>query len=301
MAARNQEIPSIVMKKPILLPTVAFVFAAILPSSGLSQGAPPSAEEEINLDDYIVVEDYIKPFRDIRPAPSEAGRISEIFVKNGDSVEADQLILKLDTSVQETSLEIAKLEANSTALVDAAKAEVELAQIKVDTLDRLTTKNPQEVRRAAADLLIAQARQKAEEENKIKAGHRVKQIEAEIRRRSIHSPFAGVVVDIDRDISEFLSPNEKPVVHIIQLDRLRIHIPLSSKYGNKLSTGMKLQILLKDQQITSTEGTIEFIDAIDESASGTFRIGLVIENADMKIRPGSDAAVLIPRMLVGAE
>ena len=194
--------------------------------------------------------------------------------------------------------EIAKLEANSTALVDAATAEVEIAQIKVDTLNKLRVKNPQEVLRAEADLLIAKARLKAEEENKLKAGQREKQITAEIERRSIRSPFAGVVVDVDRDISEFLSPNDKPVVHIVQLDRLRINVQLSSKYGKKIKPGMKMIVLLKDQAVDSAEGTVEFVDAIDDSASGTFRISFVIENSDMKIRPGSDGAVLIPMKLV---
>ena len=180
MAARNQEIPSITMTSILQTTLLAAIIALLIPSIGVSQTTPPVETEELNLDDYLVVEDYIKPFRDIRPSPSEAGRISEIFVKNGDAVEAKQLILKLDTSVQETSLAIAELEANSTALVDAATAEVELAQIKVDTLEELRNKNPQEVRRAAADLLVAQARKKAEEENKLKAQERVKQIKQEI-------------------------------------------------------------------------------------------------------------------------
>ena len=284
------------MKSPKALFIVA-ALAVSIPISGNTQ--ENTTQPEINLSDFVVVEDYLKPFRDIRPAPSEAGRISEIYFKNGDEVKAGDLILKLDTSVQETSLEIAKLEANSTALVDAATAEVDLAQQKLDALKRIKA-SAQEIRKATSALLVAQARLTAEEENQQKAKHRVTQITAEIERRSIRSPFDGKVVDIDADISEYLSPNDAPVVHIVQNDKLKLAVKVGSQFGNKIRVGTEYWVKLKDQDQEYTKGVVDYVDSIDDSSSGTFRVGLIIDNTGEKIRPGSDAAVLLPRMLLAS-
>jgi len=114
-------------------PTPAGVAAAA------TAAAAPITQEKSG---QVVAEGNVVPVRDVRLSPAAAGRVAEVLVKEGDRVEAGQVILRQDSARQ-------------VATVAQADAGLRRAQARLQELK--AGARPQEVATAQAALDAAQA------------------------------------------------------------------------------------------------------------------------------------------------
>jgi RND family efflux transporter MFP subunit len=205
---------------------------------------------------------YTEPYRIITVSAAEPGVIAEVLVKEGDAVNARQVLARLDTAVLDAELDIAR--------VEAELAGTKLA--RVQELARASRATPEEADRAKADLAIKNAQ--------------VRRIEAQIESRTLRSPVAGVVTEIKRDPSESVSVANAHVLTVVQIDQLAVNLFLSPERAAALRTGAEVMLALQDPP-QRVPAKIEFISPITDSASGTVRVKFVIDNAGQKIRSGA--------------
>lgn len=253
---------------------------------------------------------YLEPYRSISMNAAESGVIDTISVSEGDAVKEGQPLLNLNIRVLEAQLAIAKIQAESTAEIELATADLAVARDRHEKLLELKesgTAHSSELSRAEADLKKAEAQLNLAHEARKIAGYKVAEINAGIEQRVLRSPIDGVVLEINREIAESATapqegPQHKPLVKIVQIDRLRLVIHAPANQAATLAPGGKLKLRVLGQSSlepgretdgTETEGTIEFVSPSIDPATETIRIRLVVENPDGRIKSGAHALVLL--------
>jgi RND family efflux transporter MFP subunit len=204
---------------------------------------------------------YTEPCRIITVSAGDVGVIAEMLVKEGDPVKKGQILARLDTTVLQAELEIAKAEARLAATRNQ----------RVLDLAQSTRVTPEELEKAKTELAIKEAQ--------------VRRIDAMIEVRTMRSPVEGVVTEIKRDPSESVSAATPHVLTVVQIDRLNVNLFLPPARVENLKAGDKTELLLLDPE-RRTSATVEFVSPVIDAASGTVRVKFAIENPAGAIRSG---------------
>jgi hemolysin D len=96
---------------PKRLPRVVFYIVSMLFFFLLAWAIFAKLDIVAVADGHLVPQTYLKIVQ-----PNEAGRVSEILVKEGDSVKAGQVLMRLDATLIETDLDVLKLDSKSKKL-----------------------------------------------------------------------------------------------------------------------------------------------------------------------------------------
>ncbi|MGB8168289.1 MAG: efflux RND transporter periplasmic adaptor subunit [Chthoniobacteraceae bacterium] len=204
---------------------------------------------------------YTEPSRIITVSAGDVGVIAEMLVKEGDRVKNGQVLARLDTSVLDAELEIARAEAKLAGTRNQ----------RVLDLAQSTRVTPEELEKARTELTIKQAQ--------------VRRIDAMIEVRTMRSPVDGVVTEIKRDPSESVSAASPHVLTVVQIDRLSVNLFLPPARVEKLKNGDQAELLLLDPE-RRVPATVEFVSPIIDAASGTVRVKFSIANPKGEIRSG---------------
>ncbi|MEM7601099.1 MAG: efflux RND transporter periplasmic adaptor subunit [Verrucomicrobiota bacterium] len=252
---------------------------------------------------------YLEPYRNIDMDVAEVGVIGEIFVDEGELVAEGEALLSLNNSVLEAQLEIARIQSESMAAITVAQADLDVAEDRYAKLSRLRnsgTAHASEVARALAEKKKAEGQLSIANEEKKIAGFRVKEIEAQIEKRLLRSPIAGIVLEINRDVAETATASgstgpPKPLVRVAEINRLKLVVHVPASRADQLETGKTMPVRVLRQSSLSvdrensaidTVGTIEFVSPAIDPSSETIRTRLVIENEDGNLLSGTHALVL---------
>ncbi len=232
------------------------------------------------------IDGFIEPFRSIELSSDETGAIAGLEVEEGDLVKTDQVIARLDVRVQELQLEIAAQLAKTTSQLVAAEQTLnkrEEISNRLEELKRNGHASQSEIIRAEMELSIAHAKVLAAQEEKAVREIECRRAEVQLARRTILSPFDGVVAKIHRRQGEFLSPLHPEVVTIIQVDRLLATFAIPSAELSKFKIGKEFNLELGNRTIT---GKVHRIGVETDAQSGTVEVKLIIENESLELRSG---------------
>ncbi len=233
-------------------------------------------------------EGFTEPYQTIDVAAAESGIVQDVRVELGQTVKKGEVLGTLDDDVLKASLEIAQLKANSTAAIEAATAELELKQQRLNALaeiNRTGGGSRDEFSRAKADAELARAKLKLAEEMLATDRLEVKKIEVQLQRRMIRSPIDGVVTDIPRDPGEFVSLTEPKLFTVVRLDRLRakFYVPAEQSVRFSKAQRVKLSGQADDKPLT---GDVEFVSPVTHAESGLVRVDVILDNRDGRLRSG---------------
>jgi len=233
------------------------------------------------------IDGFTEPFRSIQLSSDETGSIAELLVEEGDSVAADQVVARLDVRVQEMQLEIATHLANTTSQLVAAEETLKKRKAIAERLEQLKAKghaSQSEIIRAEMELSIAEAKFMAAKEEQAVRDIERRRAQVQLDRRTIASPFDGVVAKVHRREGEFLSPLHPEVTTIIQVDRLLATFAIPSSQVSSFEVGKSFNLQLENGRTIS--GEVFRVGVQTDAQSGTVEVKLVIENSMLDIRSG---------------
>lgn len=201
-------------------------------------------------------------------SPSIGGQISSLPVKEGDNVEAGQLLMALWNKDVEAQYMLAESE------FDAAKANVnqvcvraEVAQREAERQKKLREKNlsSEEV----VDRAIGEARAQRAACNAAKATADVSEaklvvIRAELERTRLTAPFAGIVAEVNGEIGEFVTPSPigiptPPAVDLMDISCLYVSAPIDEVDAPRIRVAMRAKITLDALAGELFEGSVKRI------------------------------------------
>jgi RND family efflux transporter MFP subunit len=231
-----------------------------------------------------VIDGFTEPFRKIDLAPAEPGVLDSLMAKEGDTVEAGQLLGALDNNVLQISLKISQQVLQSRGKLAAAKAERDLRSVRLDRLKELQPKgfaHREEVDRAAADFAVADANVLSLTEQHLLDELEYQKSQALLERRLIRSPVPGVITKVHHDEGEYIAGNNPVIFTIVQLNPLRtvFAIPAASTRNLKINQSVSLRFPDTGQECV---GRIELVSPVIDAESGLVRVKVLIPNEDGK-------------------
>ncbi len=215
------------------------------------------------------------------------GIMTKVLVDRGDSVKQGQIVAELEASVEEASVALARVQAESSTSIAAHEARVELARKELQRVRELASSQSVAARlvdEAETNLVVEQlALDQAHEEKRI-AALELERAKANLDLRTIRSPVSGVVVRVYTSASE--SVEQKPIMQIAQIDPLYVEAIAPVERLGAIHEGMVLQVHPEEPIGGQVTATVSLVERIVDASSGTFGVRLKLPNPEGKIPAG---------------
>jgi len=215
------------------------------------------------------------------------GIVDTMRVERGDFVEADQILVTLDSGVERAAVAFARERADATSEVRAGEVSVAFAERReerVQTLfdeDAISTDQFDEVETEAR---LAQLQLDQAEESTRLAELELRRAEETLKRHTIRSPINGVVVQ------RYLSPGEsvkfQPMLRLAQIDPLRVEVIVPVSAFGMIEVGQTAIVQPEEPVVGNYQAEIVIVDRVADAASGTFRVALDLPNPDYSLPSG---------------
>jgi multidrug efflux pump subunit AcrA (membrane-fusion protein) len=150
---------------------------------------------------------------------------------------------------------------------------------------------------AAAEKRIAEDELREAREGLEIAGYEYRHAQTVLKRRTLRSPFDGVVVDRmlnPGDLAE-AGTGRKAILKLAQVEPLRVETVLPVEAFGKLKKSSKAEVIPEGLG-GQYAATVEVIDSVFDSASGTFGVRLQLPNPKGKLPAGIRCRVDFPAL-----
>ncbi len=202
----------------------------------------------------------LEPSEKVQISSPVTGVLDKVQVKRGDRIKKGQSLFQLKAGVEREAVKLARVRAEFATRKQ---------QRNQDLYDE--------------DILTANERDEIETEVLIARSElRLKQQELALRR--VASPINGVVVNRFNNEGEYVTTD--PILSLATLDPLHVDLLLPAMYFGKISPDQELLIKPESEDIAARKAKVDIVDPIIDSASGTFRVQLVMRNPGHKIPAG---------------
>ena len=238
-----------------------------MPDKSLAQGGMPKAPVVVSRIVQMDVRRPVKmvgtvfPLRESTVACEVEGFVVEFPAKRGDYVKKGQILAKLRTTTFEIELK-------------GANADEHLALIKYQRAKELyegKTISHQELDEFETRLVAQQAV--------------VEGIEDDIGKCTITAPFDGRITEEFTEVGQWLKKGDR-VVFMLQLDSVKVRVPVPEKYIQNLSVGDESKVSFQALGGMTSIGHIVHIVPQAEKRARTFPVFVKIDNKDEKVKSG---------------
>ena len=215
------------------------------------------------------------------------GIVDTMRVERGDFVEADQILVTLDSGVEQAAVAFARERAGATSEVRAGEVSVAFAERREERVHTLFEENvisTDQFDEVETEARLAQLQLSQAEESKRLAELELRRAQETLKRHTIRSPISGVVVQ------RYLSPGEsvkfQPMLRLAQIDPLRVEVIVPVSAFGMIEVGQTAIIQPEEPMVGNYEATIAIVDRVADAASGTFRVALDLPNPDYGLPSG---------------
>jgi len=258
--------------------------AVFLPALILALGAvAPRAAAQ-----FVELEGAVRPSRVVTLAAPVEGRLAEVLVEEGQRVEADQLLVRMDDRRQSLRVQAARLQARSTADIEKWEAELGERQLLLDQAEQLLESE------AVSDWEVRQRRmqrdQAAADLKKAREDHELAQVtlrleEEALERHRLKAPFPGHVLRIRSEVGATLEISA-PVIEFASLQPLEAHLFVPAESYDQLVLGARYRLEAGPPVRRELIGRLKTVDPVIDYASQTVRCVFTIDNPDAALPAG---------------
>ncbi|MFH1098172.1 MAG: efflux RND transporter periplasmic adaptor subunit [Candidatus Desantisbacteria bacterium] len=204
--------------------------------------------------------------KDITLSSETNGKVEWMKVSVGDTVQAGQLIARIDEQMAKAQLDVAS--ANYNFALSNYERQKQIYDKKI-----------------ISDQQFDAARTQMET---AKAGLKLSQIQ--MKNTSIYAPFGGIVA------ASFVNENEltnigRPVVRIVNLDTIKIVVAVVEQDMTNLHINEKATVEIHSIKNGQYSGSIHKIGFVADPSSKTFPVEILISNPDHTIKAGMVSTV----------
>jgi membrane fusion protein (multidrug efflux system) len=198
--------------------------------------------------------------------PEIAGRVARIQFREGEHVDKDAVLVKLDDSVQQAD-------------VQRARANLTLSKTKHERAIDLRDKG----------FLSSQALDESENNLRV-AQADAELMEARSSKTTIRAPFAGTIGLRQVSIGDYVKEGQD-IVNLESLDPLKVDFRIPELALSQVRDGQTLQITLDALPDRAYDGRVYAINPLIDANGRAILIRAHVPNRDGKLRPGMFARV----------
>ena len=234
-------------------------------------GPPPVVIEAskvavVNLPQALTAVGSLRSDETVILRPEVAGRVAQIHFREGERVGKGQVLVRLDSSVQQADL-------------DRAKANLTLSKTKHERSIDLRNKG----------FLSSQALDEAD--NNLKVAQADAQLmEARISKTTIRAPFSGTIGLRQVSVGDYVKEGQD-MVNLESLDPLKVDFRVPEISLSQVREGQTLQLTLDALPDKVYEGKVYAINPLIDANGRAVVIRAQVPNRDGKLRPGMFARV----------
>lgn len=228
-------------------------------------GMPPTSvasyqAESATWEDSLRFTGTLRAVQGITLTVEVGGTINQIAVENGAMVDAEQLLIQLDTRQE-------------TAELASEEAALRLAKLNLDRTQGLLQKR-----------IISQSEYDTALASYDEATARVESIKAIIAKKTIRAPFAGQTGIRLVNLGQSVRPGDE-LMPLQSNDPIYVEFSVPQTRLSRIRLGQTLRVKTSEEDEPS-EGVITAINPIVDEASRTARVQGTLNNPDGKLRPG---------------
>ncbi len=211
------------------------------------------------------------PVQGVTIAPEVPGVVTRIAFESGQDVRAGQVLLRMDTSVEQAELA-------------SAEAEARLTQRTYERAEALRQRS------VTAQSELDQAESLAKQ-----AEARVSALKATIAKKTVRAPFAGRLGIRQVNLGQFVAVGT-PVVSLQSLGRLYVDFSLPQRQLSQLAGGQDVSIRTDAYPGRTWAGQVDTLDASIDPSTRNLRVRGIIDNDGRVLRPGMfvDVEITLP-------
>ncbi len=246
----------------------------------------PQSHEITVTDNYIGQVDAINQAQIV---PYISGYIVNITAEGGKFVKKGEILATIKQEQYIAALTRAEAD------VSAANADLFNAKTKYERMQKAGDKavSPAEMDSAEADYLTAIAALK-----KAQAGRETAQTEYDYTY--LIAPFDGVLGNINLSIGQYVSPQSRNLMEIVQYNPIRVVFSVSDKeylnhFRNFEPQNLVIRLKLANGEIFEQTGNIEYAANIVNEQTGSVAVYAEFANPDRKLIPNAFVEVLLER------
>jgi len=221
------------------------------------------------------------PSADISLSFVVSGKIAEILVKEGDTVEKGALLASLHDDPERIRTEQLRVQASDKTRILSAKAELAQKRVDLKKLDAARKKgavSDWEVAHMKLSVRMAKLSLQAATIEREQFQRQYSQAVQQLERMRIVAPIPGRVEKVSVEAGEGV---EKlgPVVQLVMTDPLWLDVPVPLPQAKRLAMGQRAVVLFPENPTgKSTDGRIVYISSVADAASDTLRVRIEVGN-----------------------
>ncbi|MCK4705891.1 MAG: efflux RND transporter periplasmic adaptor subunit, partial [Gammaproteobacteria bacterium] len=232
----------------------------------------------------------VKACRRAKMSPSMGGQIASLTIKEGDSVKQGYVLLALWNDDLQAEVGLARSEAK------AAKARAKSVCVQADISEK-NAKRKTDLRKTKviseelADQAVATAKSQradclASQTSATVSDERIGVAEALLERTLLKAPFDGIVVEVNGEVGEYVTPSPPgiptlPAIDMVDRSCFYVVAPIDEVDAPKIKPGMKARITLdafKDRHFPATVRRVANYVLDREKQARTVDIEVIFEN-----------------------
>lgn len=217
---------------------------------------------------YIEITGKLEAEEDAFISPEMSGQIDKIHVKEGQYISHGQLMISLNTSITESSIQ--EVKTGLELAIKIYEKQKELWDQKIGSeLQYLEAKNAKE-----------------------QAEARLATLEAQLDMARIRAPFSGVVETIMLKEGEMAMPGMQ-VIQMVSLNKLKLYGNISERYMTSIKKGDIVIVNFPDVKGLNMKVPIHRVGNVIDNASRTFRIEMKINNGQKTLKPNMYSTIQV--------
>lgn len=229
----------------------------------------------------VTLSGFTEPIRRAAPAARIMSKVVEAGFLEGDQVEENRILIRLDTR----DLRARKREA--LASLETASATLEISRLNLTRMRNLHAS--QSVSRHQMETVEVAASQAEAAREAARAA--VEDLDVTLSYARACAPFSGVVVRKMVEVGNMVAPGQQ--LFIIEDDSsLRVVAPVGTDLAVGIRPGDTLTVRIEGQGV---KGTVEGIVSSGSTSAPGQRVQLIVGNRDHRFRAGTLAAVEVPQ------
>lgn len=231
------------------------------------------------------------------------GRMSEVLIEEGMTVEAGQVLARLDSSLARTELGIAEgnLRSARGALAAAAadRAEAQRALLRVQGVNEKKFASTADLTRSQAAAASAEARYVQAQGGLASAQATFERSKTLLDKHEIRAPFGGVVTTKDAQPGEIVSPaaagggfTRTGVCTIVDMNSLEVEVEVNESFISRVKAGQRASATLDAYPDWDIPAKVVAIIPTANRDKATVKVRVGIEARDPRVLPEMAAKVL---------
>ena len=228
------------------------------------------------------------PAEEIELGSPATGLLDEVTVDRGDAVREGDVVARLNSAIEESTVELLRVRANSVAVIEAQQQQLDTIEKRYTRVSQLRERGiatEDALDQVEAERIAARSNLFQAELNQDLARKELVRAEVALEQRKIRSPVDGIVEERTLTGGEYVGTDDH-VLRIVRLDPLTIEAFLPVSLYGSIAPGDQATIRPVAPLAGEYTATIKAISRVFDAASATCVAVLELPNPDGTLPAG---------------